>query len=334
MKKYSQLQLERKSLKDIIPLSTPFGLFIDPTNWCNFHCSFCPRNQDDFSTFAGKFCHMSYELFEKIVNDIKQFPERLKVIRLYYLGEPLLNKNFIKMFAYLCKENICDRIEVTTNGSLLTNDKADALLKAARTFVGNIYFRFSIYGIDGGGYKRIVKNAVDPLNIMHNIKYLFDAKQGADNIFLYAKKLATYDDEDETFYKMFKPICDEVNLEMPMNWSGAEEKNLLKEAFSESQLRKVPKKKIPKACSYPFTNLAVNSDGTVVICCVDWSRGTLVGNVNENSLVDIWNGEPLKRIRRLHLDGKRSEISSCKNCMQLPLDERDSLDDVSSKILE
>lgn len=97
MIKYADLTHNKTKLADKIPLSTPFGIFIDPTNVCNFHCSFCARNQDDFALYAGKYQHMSLELFKKLMNDLSEFPEKLKVIRLYYLGEPLICPDFLSM---------------------------------------------------------------------------------------------------------------------------------------------------------------------------------------------------------------------------------------------
>lgn len=76
---YSELTTIRNNLRDVVPLDTPYALFIDPTNFCNFHCSFCPRNLECFHEYAGKYVHMDMELYKKIISDIKMFPKKLKV---------------------------------------------------------------------------------------------------------------------------------------------------------------------------------------------------------------------------------------------------------------
>jgi MoaA/NifB/PqqE/SkfB family radical SAM enzyme len=48
--------------------------------------------------------------------------------------------------------------------------------------------------------------------------------------------------------------------------------------------------------------------------CADWSHGTLVGDLKKESLTDIWHGEELKKIRLLHIAGKRRQIASCRDC--------------------
>ena len=66
MKKYSDLSATRTELRDVVPLDTPYALHIDPTNFCNFHCSFCPRNLDNFHDIAGDYKHMDLELFKRL----------------------------------------------------------------------------------------------------------------------------------------------------------------------------------------------------------------------------------------------------------------------------
>ena len=79
--------------------------------------------------------------------------------------------------------------------------------------------------------------------------------------------------------------------------------------------------------------MAINSDGSVVVCCVDWSRKTLCGNVRNSSLLDIWNGEAINNIRKIHLRGERYNIDSCRFCKRMPLDLRDRMDDNALEIL-
>lgn len=53
--------------------------------------------------------------------------------------------------------------------------------------------------------------------------------------------------------------------------------------------------------------------------------------------LNIWNGERLKHIRRLHLMGRRAEIPSCRNCQVLQGSRNqtvDSLDEVPPSILD
>ena len=184
---YSELTTIRNDLRDVVPLDTPYALFIDPTNFCNFHCSFCPRNLECFHEYAGKYVHMDMGLFKKILSDIKMFPKKLKVVRLYFLGEPLLNPSFCEMFLLLCKSNCCERIEVTTNGSLLTDAIAKEILKASTKFNGEVFFRFSIYGVEQEHFSYVTSNNMNVQTIYDNIAAFYRLRNEGDyaNIFLY-----------------------------------------------------------------------------------------------------------------------------------------------------
>ena len=337
MIKYSGLTTVRTELRDVVPLDTPYALYIDPTNLCNFHCSFCPRNLDNFHDIAGDYKNMDLKLFKKIISDVEKFPKKLKAIRLYYLGEPLLNPDFMEMFSVVCKSNCCERIELTTNGSMLTKEKATSLLEAAKNFDGDIYVRISVYAADQKHFVYVTSNNMDVNIIKNNVSQLFTLRNQSNvsNVFIYAKKLKTLNDEDELFINSYKPIVDEVALEEPMNWSGdgGDDNFLLKKEYSDEKLEALEKGIVyPQVCSYLFTTLAIQSDGVVVVCCVDWSRKTECGDVNKQSLQDIWNGEDLRRLRLLHLDGRRQEIASCRNCKRMPLAECDRLDECSDDI--
>ena len=324
--KYSDLTKNRTFLKSKVPLATPFGLFIDPSNFCNFRCTFCPRNLPEFHDFAGSFSHMQMDLFRKIISDIHQFKEKIKAIRLYYLGEPLLNPNFVEMLNLVMSENITERVEITTNASLLTNGISDSILTVAqRNTEVMLYMRYSIYSPLQAHNQKITRNSVNVAVIRNNVANFQQMRneRKISNVSTYAKMIDTFDiEENNTFKIMYENIVDDINLEEPMNWSGAEKTNLLKEEYGGDS-DKLTKRSMSfdkrTACQYPFTTLAINPDGSVIACCVDWSRKTLLGNVNTEHLIDIWNGEKLRKLRCIHLDGNRCFNDACRNCERLPV---------------
>ena len=63
-----------------------------------------------------------------------------------------------------------------------------------------------------------------------------------------------------------------------------------------------------------WTALNVHFDGNVVPCCIDYNDEVVLGNVENETLQEIWNGTKMQLFRRLHLDGKQNTISLCKNC--------------------
>lgn len=67
-------------------------------------------------------------------------------------------------------------------------------------------------------------------------------------------------------------------------------------------------------CDCPFTHFEVNNpNGDVTFCS---NHNMVLGNVNKNSLEEIWNGEAYKQVRQKFLDGKILEICP-RNCAVL-----------------
>jgi MoaA/NifB/PqqE/SkfB family radical SAM enzyme len=64
-------------------------------------------------------------------------------------------------------------------------------------------------------------------------------------------------------------------------------------------------------CLHPFTGLATREDGSVKACC----RSHPVGNIQQQSLEEIWNNDTMRRIRSQVLSGERPP--ECEPCFSL-----------------
>ncbi|KKL69122.1 hypothetical protein LCGC14_2118100, partial [marine sediment metagenome] len=69
-------------------------------------------------------------------------------------------------------------------------------------------------------------------------------------------------------------------------------------------------------CSRPFEDtFMVLYDGRCVACCQDVIEpGHVVGDLNEQSLMDVWHGEKMVALRQRHLDRNVEGISPCNIC--------------------
>ena len=114
----------RTALETVIPLATPFIVFVDPASACNFKCTFCPTGHRDLIAETGRFQGaMKFEVFQKIIDDLAEFDRPLKVLRLYKDGEPFLNRRLADMVAYAKRSGRVDYIDTTTNGSLISPER-------------------------------------------------------------------------------------------------------------------------------------------------------------------------------------------------------------------
>jgi radical SAM protein with 4Fe4S-binding SPASM domain len=67
-------------------------------------------------------------------------------------------------------------------------------------------------------------------------------------------------------------------------------------------------------CHLPFYQMNVLFNGDVIICCHDWNRATVVGNVNNTTLKEVWTSDKMNEIRRFLISKKYEQLSSCRGC--------------------
>jgi MoaA/NifB/PqqE/SkfB family radical SAM enzyme len=132
----------RTDLASKLPLVAPYAMFVEFTNRCNFRCTFCPESLEDYADRVGGNHVMSEVLFHRLCNEILDLG-RLRVMRFHMLGEPLLHKRAPAMIAHAVRLGVADRTELTTNGTVITDDVADALVTS-----GLDYLRVSVYAMD------------------------------------------------------------------------------------------------------------------------------------------------------------------------------------------
>jgi len=332
----SKLYQDFVPLAEVAPLQTPFVIHIDPTNACNFRCVFCPTGDLELlKTINRPKGTMHLAFFTKLIDDIGEFDTKIKKLQLYKDGEPLLNKKLPEMIAYAKQKQVADKIETTTNGALLTPEKSAALIESGLDGI-----RISIEHVNDQGYKEITQNFSDFKKIRSNVKNLFELKQQAKSDLKIHVKIVDAeltDGEKQKFYDDFYTISDTINIDSLMDWDGSDTYG---RDFAMGQDLKTSMNGVTKlnsdrsVCSSPFKSLAVNFNGQVSVCCVDWGLDTLIGDANEDSLIEIWNGEPMQQFRKTHLEGKRNTLKACADCQyMLGFSEFENLDDVAEELL-
>lgn len=181
MKEYTSF-ITRRKLIDALPLDTPFGIHICPTTYCNFKCIYCKQASPDMKDFKKQF--MDINLFSLIVEQIKQFPHKLKLLNFAWLGEPLLHPQIADMVRIAKEADIAERVEIVSNASMLTPDLSDALVDA-----GLDRMRISLQGLSEDDYMDVSKYKIDFQEFVENIKYFYNRSSRGGGIRRYTLKL-------------------------------------------------------------------------------------------------------------------------------------------------
>mgnify|MGYP000029007763 CR=1 FL=1 len=313
----------RKKLNEVFPLHGPMLMYLEPTNLCNIRCAFCPTSDKPLLKSVGRPAGvMKWELFTKIVDDLKQFPHKLNMINFYKDGEPLVNKKFPEMVRHLRDANVTEKIWTKSNGLLLTPDIVDRLADCGLDQIG-----FSIIAPNPEGYKETADVVADYDHLRAMIAYLF-SKPVRPKIAA-AMTNVGYDDATlEKFYQDFEGITDYTIVNNLHGWSRTDLKDFALGHKADDYDGLPNKNKI--VCPWPLYQMSVNWNGTVQPCNEDWSWVNILGDASKDSLLDIWNSPERREFLRMQLEGRRSESKACGTCWQV----QSQIDDVDEYRLD
>jgi cyclic pyranopterin phosphate synthase len=251
---------------------------------------------------------MAWDTFIKIVYQIQDFELPIKAIHFQGMGEPLINKDLPKMIVYCKEKGIAERLNLITNGWLLTEKTSLALIDAD---IDNI--KISLQGLTAEKYYETCGVRIDMERMVNNIRFLYEHKQDCE-VFVKIADISLGRGDIEKFYKTFNPISDRANIEhiRPM-FTGVNYKGIGKNPQSNMYAQTHP---IYEVCSLGFFMMYINSTGDVYPCCnhvdpADW------GNIYQHTLKEIWNGEQREAFLDMMLSHERNsqdDFPTCNGC--------------------
>jgi radical SAM protein with 4Fe4S-binding SPASM domain len=326
----SKLDLEKRTpLQDVIPLETPFLLYVDPSSACNFRCQFCPTGHLDLLRASNyKRRVMDLPLFEKLLRDLDAFPQALRVMRMNKIGEPLLNRNLPTMIRLAKESGRVRYIDFATNASVFSPELLVSLVKA-----GLDRLNISLEGVSNKQYAEHANVDFDFQKLVDQIRWLYPRR---DNCEVTIKVPGDYlsAEDREKFFDLFGDYCDRIFIEeLSPIWPEFDLENRAGVAASktEGQYRETVEDK--DICTYIFYAMAINADGTVSACCPDWNQKLVVGDLKAETLRDIWHSPGMSQLRRLHLQGRRRDNPVCGTCGHIKYSQIDNIDPYRERLL-
>lgn len=319
-------------LKNALPLSTPYVVYIDPCDTCNFRCKFCPSGNTALMKKTRGRCHgpMDYAVYRDIIDSLAEFEEKVRVVRLYKEGEPLLNPRFADMVAYAKNSGNCLRVDTTTNASLLTPERSLEIIEA-----GLDRLNISVEGVNAEQYREFSSYKLDYERFVENIAFFHAHKKQCEmNIKINGDNLTPA--QEEQFYADFGDITDGISVERTIEyWPKYKEMavtvdegvSLLGGRSGEVQV-----------CPYVFYEMCINSDGSYSLCRFDWNHAMLLdqhvgGRPTPKKIWDciaLWGFQQ----RFLRRERKLLSVLSCPSCGILKQGVPEDLDPYAEEILE
>jgi radical SAM protein with 4Fe4S-binding SPASM domain len=239
---------------------------------CNRRCSFCPVS-DEYYKKVGLSGTMKQPLYEKLIDDLKGI-EYSGLILFSGESEPLLHKRLDRMIS-LGKSSLPQaKIEINSNGDLLTEKKLEFLFRA-----GLDTLMISMY--DGP----------------HQIKEFTELRKRAGL--------------SSTQILLRRRYLEDGNYGINMTNRGG---LIAPDAFHILDDNKLePTFPIKKQCFYPFYMVMLDVAGNVTICSHDWAKRYVVGNFKTDHIYDIWVGQKFETARKKLARCDRS-LPACRNC--------------------
>ncbi|ATX78638.1 radical SAM additional 4Fe4S-binding SPASM domain-containing protein [Mariprofundus aestuarium] len=327
----SKLNLQnRTDLQSVIPLATPYLLYVDPSSACNFQCRFCPTGHKDIINGAGyRRGVLDMQLFRKLLDDLGQFEQPLRVMRMNKIGEPLLNKQLPEMIALAKASGRVNYIDLATNASLFSETLLSELVAA-----GLDRINISLEGMSAEQYKKTALVDFDFDHLVAMVRWLY-AHRGDCEVTVKIPSSCIEEDQKQTFFDTFGDHCDRIFIEdLSPIWPNFDVEEHAGVEFNEEVGQYSQQLKVKDVCSYIFYSAVINSDGTVSACCPDWSQGLVIGDLGTESLKEIWNSEAFYELRKQHLQRKRMENSICSGCGHIKYAQVDDIDPYAEMLLE
>ena len=293
--------LHKKTGMKFIPKAPDFPamVIIDTTNECNLACTHCPH-KELIKDPNYKHGFMQMALYKKIIDEVANYPGT--IIRPFGDGEPLLHPQIVEMIRYV-KEKGIRRIWLNTNGLLLVENMSRALLEA-----GLDELEVSIDAASKEIYEKIRINSDFDRVIQNVLKYAELKKQILPGAIVEVSFVETIDNihEEKDFIRFWEKRVDRVSIR-PYH----RDTSIMKEDKRARPYEN--KERLP--CPQLWRRIEINFDGTVRFCVFDWKNQSIVGDVNKQTIKEIWNREQYKKLRQLHTYQKFAEIPVCSQCL-------------------
>lgn len=323
---------DRIELKNALPLRTPYVVHIDPCDACNFHCKFCPSgNLELMKKIKGRgHGPMDFEVYKNLINSLKEFPDKIRVIRLYKEGEPLLNKHFADMVRYAKESGCCERVDTTTNGSLLTPERSLAIIDA-----GLDRLNISVEGVNAFQYQEFSGYKLDYDQFVENIRFFYEHKKQCEvNIKICGDNLTA--EQEEQFYETFGNIADGISVERAIEyWPKFDD---MKMEYDESINMLGGESKEVQVCPYVFYEMCINSDASYSLCRFDWNHAMMMApHVSyPPTPKKVWDSIALWNFQNQFLMKQRKMMTvlSCPKCGVMKQGVPEDIDAFADEILD
>lgn len=268
----------------------PKVIELELSNRCNLDCVMCPRLPQKLN-----LGDMDRALLDRVLDEALAEPSR--TFRLHGIGEPLLSPSFRHTVERIKSSPGDHRVDLITNGHLLSRDTARFILRQEVDFL-----TVSVAAASPETYRTVRKSRKHDLVVRNTIKLLDEKARtnAVTEVIVQIVRVPPADAEVNEFVEFWSRFDVTVEVWHDLNWG--------RRAFGETPTLDFD------PCQHLYRYAVVTWDGRVGICCVDASRMHIVGHLERDSLREAFNSEMMQRLRAIHEGRETYLMPICVDC--------------------
>lgn len=291
---------------DLVASESPSVIILDVTNRCNLFCRVCRHSQsnildllDSDNTKKIPLGFMQYEIFVRVID---QAAKDVLFVLVYLSGEPLMNRDVVSMVRKATNSRVATIL--ATNGMLLSGDITRELLSS-----GLDYLKVAVSGMTQDVYEKEHRGGeID--SIKQNLREASRIKKQLKSTTIIVMDYIVYA-HNEHQVGLAETFCEENGISISLR------KGLIRneaDGFSSSSYGKIQKNSM--LCDWLWKIMSISWDGSVLPCCeyAFTANKIVLGNLNDGSIREIWNGDKYKAYRMSHIKKGRTSYAMCESC--------------------
>lgn len=265
-------------------------LQVETTNLCNARCIFCAHRQiEEHGT-------MSDRLYTKILTDASELDPPPQQFIPMLTGEPFLDPRLVDRIGEARAALPNTDIHLYTNGSRLTEEFVGKLAQIPRFRINisangaSMETRKRLTGLEDYEYVARMIDCVDAHSIPHTVSLVQHPSITQDEERAFNRKWGTVTSTSS---------CREPYVFQHLNFAG------LTSPLDANNFTR---------CIHATSHMTVLWNGKVNLCCMDPLGRKIFGDLNNQSVAEVWFSEGRQHYVQMHEAGQGTRCEVCGDC--------------------
>jgi len=285
-------QVALQKLRRSAYIEYPLEIQIETLTICNAKCTFCP-----YPTMERQGDKMSEQLIEKIINDLKIIPSNLPfTISPFKVNDPLLDKRIFAVCQSINTELPNAKIRLFTNGSPLNEKNIEKIANIKNM----VHLWVSLNEYEEEPYRKLMDlpftKTIEKLDMLHNL-----VQAGFPHP-VFVSRIADGSERDKgfmTYLAQRYPLFERFLIGRS-NWTGQVDIGMQKRI-------------LPYSCARWY-EVSIMASGKVALCCMDGEGKHVIGDVNNQSVLEIYNSPEYRKMRQ-YTFSRLAAAAPCNTCI-------------------